>query len=142
MRKIKTFVAIILSVLTLSLAGPLTGLTPAAQAGSCNDEDANFLSFPTWYRGLCGSDGKVNLEGQEPGLVVIKIGLNVVDMALRLIALAAIAFIIWGGFQYVMARGEPGNIAKAKLTITYAIAGLIVGIASSAIVGFIAGRIE
>lgn len=51
-------------------------------------------------------------------------------------------FIIKGGFLYIMARGEPGNITSAKQTITNAIIGLIIALLSAAIVGAVAGVIK
>ena len=41
----------------------------------------------------------------------------------------------------MIARGESGGVAKGKATVTHAVIGLIIGIASSAIVGFLVSRL-
>jgi hypothetical protein len=51
-------------------------------------------------------------------------------------AILAVIYIILGGYYYVTAYGNPESIEKGKKTITWAIIGLIVSIASFAIVQF------
>jgi hypothetical protein len=51
-------------------------------------------------------------------------------------AILAVIYIILGGYYYVMAYGNPETIQKGKSTITWAIIGLIVSIASFAIIQF------
>ena len=129
--------------LLLAATMPVVGLSPNANAAACGDSsDASFLGLPPWHRGLtCNGDGTVNLAAKPIGQTVVIIALNIVDMALRLLSLVAIGFIIFGGFQYMIARGEPGGVAKGKATVTHAVIGLIIGIASSAIVGFLVSRL-
>ena len=137
-----------LLVCVASLALPLTatmsvvGLSPNVNAAACgSDSDADFLGLPPWHRGLACKDDAVDLTAKPIGQTVVIIALNIVDMALRLLSLVAIGFIIFGGFQYMIARGEPGGVAKGKATVTHAVIGLIIGIASSAIVGFLVSRL-
>lgn len=103
---------------------------------------ASFLDIPAWYDGLADSSGKIDLQGKEIGTVVIIVALNITDIALRLAGIVAVGFVIWGGIQYILARGEPNGVANGKKTLTHAIVGLIIAIASSAIVGFISGRLS
>jgi hypothetical protein len=49
--------------------------------------------------------------------------------------------IIVGGFQYVMASGDPGNITNAKNTILYAIIGLLVAVLAQGIISFVLVRL-
>ena len=133
------------SMVALVMVGGLLAvpmITPriasAAQICSAGEDNTTVLGFPAWYRGLCGKD----LQGEPVGELILIVAMNVVDIMLRLISLVAVGFIIYGGVLYLIARGEPANIAKAKSTIIRAVAGLIIGIASSAIVGFIVGRIS
>lgn len=113
--------------------------TPSAE--NCDPEgknSGNFLNFPTWYRGLaCDSSGKLSLKSSSIGMIIMTVGLNVIDMMLRLIAMITIVFLIWGGIQYMMSRGEPAKSAIAQKTITGAIVGLIIAIVSVSIVTFI-----
>ena len=138
--------AVVVTMATIMLTStiiPISGLnTPSVHAADCGAaSDANLLNFPTWYRGLPCKDDHIDLQGEQIGEVIIKVALNIVDIALRLVSIVAIGFIIYGGFQYLIARGEPANMAKGKATITHAIVGLIIGIASAGIVGFISTRI-
>lgn len=103
---------------------------------------ADFLGIPAWYDGLTDSNGNIDLQGKEIGTVVIIVALNITDIVLRLAGIVAVGFVIWGGIQYMLARGEPNGVANGKKTLTHAIIGLIIAIASSAIVGFVSGRLS
>lgn len=128
--------------LLLTATMPVVGLSPNVNAAACGDSsDADFLGLPPWHRGLTCDGDVVDLSAKPIGETVVIIALNMVDMALRLLSLVAIGFIIFGGFQYMIARGEPGGVAKGKATVTHAVIGLIIGIASSAIVGFLVSRL-
>lgn len=128
--------------LLLTATMPVIGLSPNVNAAACGSgSDADFLGLPPWHRGLTCDGDVVDLSAKPIGETVVIIALNMVDMALRLLSLVAIGFIIFGGFQYMIARGEPGGVAKGKATVTHAVIGLIIGIASSAIVGFLVSRL-
>ena len=135
-------VCVVSLALLLTAAMPAIGLSPNVNAAACGgDTDADFLGLPPWHRGLTCDGDVVDLSAEPIGETVVIIALNIVDMALRLLSLVAIGFIIFGGFQYMIARGEPGGVAKGKATVTHAVIGLIIGIASSAIVGFLVSRL-
>lgn len=51
----------------------------------------------------------------------------------------ALIFLIWGGILYLTAGGSADQAGRAKATITWAIAGLVVVIAAYAIVNYFAG---
>ena len=128
--------------LLLTTTMSVVGLSPNANAATCGaSSDADFLGLPPWHRGLTCKDDAVDLTAKPIGQTVVIIALNIVDMALRLLSLVAVGFIVFGGFQYMIARGEPGGVAKGKATVTHAVIGLIIGIASSAIVGFLVSRL-
>ena len=50
-------------------------------------------------------------------------------------------FIVLGGFRYITSGGNPQATASAKDTILYAIIGLTITVAASAIVNFLFGNI-
>lgn len=128
--------------LLLTTTMSVVGLSPNVNAAACGaGSDADFLGLPPWHRGLTCDGDVVDLSAKPIGETVVIIALNIVDMALRLLSLVAIGFIIFGGFQYMTARGEPSGVAKGKATVTHAVIGLIIGIASSAIVGFLVSRL-
>jgi hypothetical protein len=79
------------------------------------------------------------------GLPQINPDTNTIETALSFFfaLTGAIAFliIILAGFRFVMSRGEPQSVAKAKNTIIYAALGLVISIAAVAIVRFVVGNV-
>lgn len=69
------------------------------------------------------------------------IGLGILDIALRLAGLVAVGFIVYGGVQYVLSRGEPDRAKKAQGTIINAVIGLGVAVIAATVVSFIGNRI-
>lgn len=61
---------------------------------------------------------------------------EVVNLVLFLLGIAAVIMIIYGGFRYVLARGDQSATQDGKNTILYAVIGLVVAILSYAIVNF------
>ena len=108
---------------------------------ACTD---TVLGIPAWYQGVHNNCEivKVGAGGMEVRVFAIKVALNIVRAALVIVGYIAVFFIIKGGFLYIMARGEPGNITAAKQTITNAIIGLIIALLSAAIVGAVSGVIK
>lgn len=45
------------------------------------------------------------------------------------------------GFRFVLSRGEPQAVAKAKNAILYAAVGLVISVSAAAIVGFVFNRL-
>jgi hypothetical protein len=115
-----------------------------AVGDACNVSHGNFLSFPTWYEYL---DGK--LDGNNTCIPTIS-GLNeawlivaaVIEILLRFAALAAVAAIIYGGFQYTTSQGDPDKTARAKGSLVNALVGLAISVMAAAIVTFIARSIS
>lgn len=59
--------------------------------------------------------------------------------AISLIIITGVAMIIYGGFKYIMARGDQREIQGAQSLITNTIIGLIVVIAAFAIAAYVLG---
>ena len=53
----------------------------------------------------------------------------------------AVVFVLYGGFSYMMAAGDPAKVNRAKGIITNAVIGLVIVIASFAITSFIIGAL-
>jgi len=51
---------------------------------------------------------------------------NVLNMVYAVVGAICVLIITFGGFKYVMSRGEPAELAKAKDTILYAVIGVVV----------------
>lgn len=54
----------------------------------------------------------------------------------------AVGFVIYGGVLYIMSSGDPEKTAKAKKTLLWAIAGVILIVLSTLIVAMVAREIE
>lgn len=125
-----------LSVLTFSGS-------PAYAAPDCG----SFLTFRPWYYGITKDDCSLKtVSDKETGDDVVSIRtfiwtiiLNVLGILFQLAGYTAVGFLIYGGYLYILARGAPEGLVKAKKTITNAIIGLIIAILATAIVNTIVG---
>lgn len=130
-----TFAVLAISSLGLVFAMP----AESAHAAACKtDADSNFLSFPTWYRGLCkqGTD-EIKINGGSPATIVFTIALNLLDIALRIVGILAVGYVIYGGFRYITSRGSPDDTKKAQDILLKAIIGLVIAMLSTVAVGFV-----
>jgi hypothetical protein len=112
---------------------------------ACNAAgDGGFFEFPTWYKYL--NDG-VPAPGEACAIAFIfptdipLVMLALVEILLRIAGMVAIAYVIYGGIQYVVSQGESDRIARAKGTIINALAGLVIATLAVAFVSFIGNRI-
>lgn len=105
--------------------------------------------IPVWYKYLPQSidpSGQCSvLYGQsfDPSSLpmLLGIGLAIGEILLRVAAIVAIAYIIYGGFQYLISQGEPDRTKRAKDSILNAIIGLAIAILATAIVNFVGSRL-
>lgn len=112
--------------------------------------DSGFLGFPTWYKYLSGSvidqqiTGSDSVKICQPALRNINdiwlVVAAVLEMLLRVGALASIGFIIWGGIQLMTSQGDSNGVKAARETIQNAVIGLIITILAAVLVNFVAGR--
>lgn len=140
LNKIRNWTAAIVFAMTLGGA-TLAVAVPQTTFAACNDR---LLTFPAWFKGL--TDGECNIKSpqQSGGLptFIWTIVLNVIEMALQIVGYLAVGYIIRGGFKYMTAIGDPGEVAKAKKIIMDAVIGLVLSIFSVAIVNLISGAIN
>ena len=66
---------------------------------------------------------------------------TIINVVIGVIGFVAVAFIIFGGFQYTTSAGDPGKVKKAKDTILYGIIGLVVSMLAYAIVNFVLANV-
>lgn len=142
-----------LSLLAVPVVTPLVANAATFGDGSDNplvaDDDctAPFLTFPAWYDGL-PREGciiqtpDVDKNGGGLPAFIFRIVLNVIEMALQIVAYAAVGFIIYGGFKYLTSAGSPDRITAGRKIITNAIIGLVISMLSVVIVTLIAGNIK
>lgn len=141
---------------------PMPGRIVAASADFC-DKKANgplgFFGLEPWYHFMPDSElgdhgnpcavkcfnlfeqKQDNECGQQasdiPGVI-----LAIIDDLLRLAALAAVAFIFIGSFEYVGSRGNSERAASAQSTIISALTGLAVALVAVALVSFIGNQLH
>ena len=100
-----------------------------------------FLNFPTWYKYLPSVDGSDPCAAKISGLSdVWLIVAAVIEILLRIAAIAAIVFVVWGGVQFITSQGQPEKTAQARKTIINALGGLVLAVSAAALITFIAGR--
>lgn len=101
--------------------------------------------LPTWYKYLDGEivNGQceiANVDITNPEMF-LPIGLAVMEILLRIAAMVAVAFVVYGGFQYMTSQGEPDKTKSAKDTILNAVIGVLIALFATAIVRFIGARL-
>ena len=141
----KAFFGALLMIFSGSLAVAVMN-SPVAEAKDCSKSDYVF-GLPTWYRGLttgANCEMKKISEKGEAGSVTIQTFIwqvvgNVFDMIFRLAGVIAVGFIVWAGFQYMLALGNSGQLANAKTTLINAIIGLIITLLASGIINLAMG---
>lgn len=108
-----------------------------ADHGGCEHP---FLGFPSWTRGLTvdGTSCTISDFALNDTWVIV---LNVLEILLRVGALLAVGYIIYGGFKMISSQGQPDHVKSAKDTITNAVVGVIITMISATAVSVIAQRI-
>lgn len=66
---------------------------------------------------------------------------QVINALLMVLAGISVAMIVIGGFQFTLSNGDPARVKKARMTILYAVVGLILAVASSVIVAYISNSL-
>ncbi len=99
---------------------------------------SSFLSFPTWYEFLnCNPNPEIT-KISDVWLIVVAI----VDILLRIAAILAVGFIIYGGIKYTTSQGSPDQTTSARNVIISAVIGLGITIVATIVVSFIARSIS
>ncbi|KKR15165.1 MAG: hypothetical protein UT42_C0008G0010 [Candidatus Falkowbacteria bacterium GW2011_GWA2_39_24] len=80
---------------------------------------------------------EVGLGKNDPRVIVI----NIIRIILGLLGVIAVALIMYGGWIWMTAQGNPESVDKAKLIIRNAVIGLLIILASFAIVTYILNRL-
>ncbi|MBT3865398.1 PKD domain-containing protein [Candidatus Peregrinibacteria bacterium] len=148
MKKIKKLL-LALGISSMLLAGSslvLEQVPNTAHAGDdiCSDISSGFFQCPTdeiSFTKYTGELVKISPEGYDPGLTrtgsVREFIQKIVNYALSFLGLVAVLLIIYAGAMYLTAGSNQENSDKAKKTIGYTAAGLLLIMASYAIVNTI-----
>lgn len=94
--------------------------------------------FRPWYMGLAtGAKCEIKVPPSSDGSGLTKfvwtIVFNILSDLFAAVGILAIGFLIYGGYLYVLARGDPGKVAKGKRTVMSAVIGLVIAVLASAI---------
>ena len=60
-----------------------------------------------------------------------------INVFLFVIGALAVLMAVYGGLKFVISRGDPAEVASAKNTILYALAGLVIALLAYAVVEFV-----
>lgn len=108
----------------------------------------SFLGIPPWYKylvdagrmtenkttHLCEIVGAFEWKG---GGDVLLIAMGILDILLRVSGMVAVAFVIYGGIQYITSDGSPDKTKDAQQTIINALIGLVIALIATTAVAFI-----
>jgi len=144
MKKVSNWI-ISITIIISSGGALFVAITPQPAFAADKPCNSGFLGFPAWYDGLvneatCDIKSPNDLSG---GLsqFIWRIVLNVIEIGLMAAGYIAVFFILYGGFQYMISEGLPEKAIKAKATLLNAVIGLVISIASVAIIKFIVNEI-
>lgn len=128
-----------------SIGATLTFGSIAYADADC-DQKGMILTLKPWYYGLTSdtdcsivSPSELGQDGMQ--IFVTRIILTVVEDLLQLVGYATVGFIIYGGFIYMTSSGAPDRASKGAKTILNAVIGLVIAMASIALVNFIGGTV-
>lgn len=114
-----------------------------AEDDVCSNK-GKILTLKPWYSGLTNSDCSLKSPGADTNSqanYIWKIALNIVDDLLQLIVYTTIGYIMYGGFLMMTSNGAPDKAARGRKTIMSAAIGLVIALASVALVNFISSKI-
>ena len=138
MKKIKLLLALV-----FGLGIGVFGLMPQNTYAACDSN--HFMNLPAWYDGLPGDTDaatgacsvKTPDNEKEMKKYIWTVALNITSIIFGVAGYLAVLFVIYGGFLYMLSRGDPGQAAKGKKTITNAIIGIVICALASTIAGAI-----
>lgn len=67
----------------------------------------------------------------------IQVGVNIFSL---IVGIASVVMVIYGGFKFITAAGDPNSIAGAKRTVIYSMIGLTLASLSQLIMRIVVGR--
>lgn len=141
---------IIATILIINGAVGLSVILPNTALANC--PDGKILTLKPWYDGLmnttkdpknpnyCSIDMPKGSAQSMAGFIW-KIVLNIVDDLFQIVAYITTGFIMYGGFLMLTASGSSDRTSKAIKTIINAMIGLVIALASIAIVNLVSSRI-
>lgn len=112
-------------------------------AGTCDPTAGReFFGLPIWDKYLSHSPDAIGacVPTVESIQDYALIGLGILDILMRVAAIATIGYLMYGGYLYITSRGNPEEAKKALETLISAAIGLVITIVASGVIQF-AGRV-
>jgi len=123
------------SLFIFAIASPVMTLATPTTVSAAAKCEQRLLGIPPWYRGLTTDSCTIVSPDAAGGLApfIWRIVLNGIEMAIVVVAYIAVFFILYGGFLYITGGASPGQLEKARKTITNAVIGLVIAMGAIAI---------
>ncbi|HUB94244.1 MAG TPA: hypothetical protein VMB52_07120 [Verrucomicrobiae bacterium] len=86
------------------------------------------------FNSATNSNPAAILGSHSPFLLI---GLAIIEDLIRIAALVAVGYTIYGGIQYEISNGAPDKTKAAQQTITNGLVGLVIAILAASIVTFV-----
>lgn len=139
----------IIIAMSLMIMGSFGASVTFPNTSFADDNDAcsnkgKILTLKPWYYGLTKDDCSIKDPGSDADSqanFIWKIALNIVDDLLQLIGYTTVGYIMYGGFLMMTSNGAPDKAARGRKTIMSAAIGLVIALASVALVNFISSKI-
>lgn len=140
MKHVRNWIMII--ALTASVGGASFSLAipqTVMAADRCTD---SFIGLPAWYRGLTKPypDCDIKSPGTSSGGLsnfIWHIVLNILEGVFVITGYLTGFYLLYGGFLFISSQGNPEKAVKARLTMSYALIGLVVAMTAIAVVNFV-----
>ncbi len=112
----------LISVVSISLTTLVAPQALAIETGARGSCDNSFLGIDAWD---CGLATDVSSEDDLKANIWV-VAVNVAKDITVIAAYLVIGYVIYGGYQYTFAGGDPGKVATGKKTLTQAFIGLAI----------------
>ena len=144
----KKFLAVFM-LAGLFAGGALNGSVfakPSKSAAGGASADSSSSSGSGGSTGICPPGSKnpgaaniaaCNIDPAHNGDDLISDTSKIINVVLGVLGVVAVAVVIYGGFLFLTAQGDPGKIKKGKDSITWGIIGLIIALLSWSIINFV-----
>ena len=128
-----------------ALSGSVFAKPPKSAAGNSSAGAAN-SSGSGGSSGICPPGSKnpgaaniaaCNIDPDHKTDDLISDTNKIINVVLGVLGVVAVGVVIYGGFLFLTAQGDPGRIKKGKDSITWGIIGLIIALLSWSIINFV-----
>ena len=137
-------IIIAMSLMVIGSLGASVTFPGISFADDACSNKGKILTLKPWYSGLTDNDCSLKNPGTDTNSqanYIWKIALNIVDDLLQLIGYTTVGYIMYGGFLMMTSNGAPDKAAHGRKTIMSAAIGLVIALASVALVNFISSKI-